>query len=184
MWTPLVSERSSPSGRHLSPLRLDILSSAFANQLGSGRFRDSTNNSRARHGLQLRKQPVMRDRAALGLRGSWPFVIKHYLYSPGLRFSHWSRRPRGWGGTHMDPSGRWMVVGLKLSLELFFLKASQYLFNQCIQRTSLVPGSGLGTEGAGNLGTARGCLHSLPPRKGEIRQKASSGNTGRPRVGS
>lgn len=51
----------------------------------------------------------------------------------------------------MDPFGRWMVVGLRLSLELFFLKVSQDFSNQRIQSTSLVPGSGLGTEG---LGTA------------------------------
>lgn len=66
----------------------------------------------------------------------------------------------------MDPFERWMVVGLRLSLELFFLKASQYLFNQCIQNTSLVPGSGLGTEGAGSLGTAMGLPPELTVREG------------------
>lgn len=66
----------------------------------------------------------------------------------------------------MDPFGRWMVVGLRLSLELFFLKVSQDFSNQRIQSTSLVPGSGLGTEGAGRLGTAVRLAPELTVRDG------------------
>lgn len=67
----------------------------------------------------------------------------------------------------MDPFERWMVVSLRLSLELFFLKAIQYLFNQCIQNASLVPGSGLGTEGQGVWAQPWGSLQSLPSGKGD-----------------
>lgn len=59
-------------------------------------------------------------------------------------------------------------IGLRLSLELFFLKASQCVFSHCLQSTSLVPGSGLGTEGAGSLGTAVRLSSELTIKEGRL----------------
>lgn len=59
-------------------------------------------------------------------------------------------------------------VGLRLSLELFFLKGSQYLFNHCLQSTSLVPGSGLSTEGPGSPGTAVRLSPELTVKEGRL----------------